>query len=262
MKEIIAGLAAAAAASSNAHETWLLPTDFSASAGSSVEFNMTSGMGFPELASGIDPSRLSEAVLMSGEERRSLVPTAAREGALVLSGIPEQGLACAWVHLQPRILEIPEVESVEHYLEEIGAPQSVWQAMEASTEVWRESYSKLARTYIKVGTEGSDTRCIDEISEARFDILPLGDPSALAPGDTLELQVLFDGEPLAGQAIGFVREGSEPETLIRSDTAGRATVTVQGVGRHMIYATNLRTADGAVFNWESDFTTLTFRVAE
>jgi hypothetical protein len=248
-----------ATAASTAHETWLLPSDFSAPAGESLEFSMTSGMGFPDLGSGIDPTRLSEAVLMLEDERRSLVPSAAREGALVLSGIPEGGLACAWVHLHPRILEIPEAESIEHYLEEIGAPEAVWEAWKQDGGLWRESYSKLARTYVR-SSAGGESRCISEASEARFEILPMRDPTDLAPGDTLELQVLFDGEPLSGQAIGLVREGQEPDALLRSDDAGKVVITASGPGRHMIYATNLRPADGDEFNWESDFTTLTFEV--
>jgi hypothetical protein len=70
--------------------------------------------------------------------------------------------------------------------------------------------------------------------------------------------VLFDGRPLAGQAVGLVREGAEPVPLVRSDDAGRLFFTVAGPGRHMIYATHLRPASADDYNWESDFITLTF----
>ncbi len=251
-----------AAATANAHETWLLPSSFSAEPGESLEFAMTSGMGFPSLGNGIDPSRLSEAVLMTGGERRSLIPSAAREGALVLSGIPEPGLACAWVHLNPRILEIEAADDVQHYLEEIGAPEEVWDAWHQSDELWRESYSKLARTYVSASAADDGATCTSEASDSRFEILPHGNPSVLKPGDTLELQILFDGEPLTGQAIGFIREGEAARPLTRADADGRVTITIDGPGAHMIYATNLRPASGDDFNWESDFTTLTFEVSE
>ena len=69
-------------------------------------------------------------------------------------------------------------------------------------------------------------------------------------------------EPLAGQAIGVVREGHSPEPLRHADAYGRVVIDISGPGRHMIYATNLRPADAEDANWESDFVTLTFEVSE
>lgn len=251
-------------ASLRAHETWLLAEDFRPPAGASAEFTMSSGMAFPAPGSGIDRRRIAEAALAQGGERRNLIPAGAREDVLVLSGVPEAGTACAWVRLNPRILEIPDATDVEHYLDEIGAPDAVWTAWrgDRGEELWRESYSKLARTYLKASGGDSAGSCIGEVSDARFEILPLGDPTELEIGDALELQVLFDGAPLAGQAVGFIREGEEHAALRRSDEAGRVSLPITGDGRHMIYATNLRPATGADFNWESDFTTLTFRVED
>jgi len=246
-----------------AHETWLLAEDFEPPAGASIRFFMTSGMGFPAEGSGIDRRRIEEAVLLQDETRHRLVPAGGTEGALILTGIPEPGLACAWVRLKPRILEIPDAADVEHYLEEIGAPEAVWSAWRDSggDTLWRESYSKLARTYLHSTPAVRDQSCLGAESSARFDLLPAVDPTTLAPGDPLEVSVYFDGEPLSGQAIGFLREGGEPQALVRSDKDGRVTLMTEGTGRYMIYATNLRPVTGKDFNWESDFATLTFEVS-
>ena len=247
-----------------AHETWLLPRDFTPPAGQSLEFTLTSGMAFPTLGSGIDRRRITEARLIQDGREQTLVPVGGSAGALELSAIPYGGVACAWVNLQPRVLEIEAAEDVEHYLEEIGAPETVWSAWRKTvgTTAWRESYAKLARTYLVGSGEGDPEPCWNEATGTRFDILPMADPTALVPGDSLELQVLFDGEPLAGQSIGFVREGEDPQPLQRSDDTGRVTVIIEGEGPHMIYATNLRRADADDHAWESNFTTLTFRVGE
>lgn len=251
-----------------AHETWLMPGDFTPPAGQSVDFVLTSGMGFPEPGSGIDRRRIEKAVLLQDGDERALVPVGGSEGALKLSGIPGGGVACAWVRLRPRTLEIEAPEDVEHYLEEIGASEAVWSAWRASREtvVWRESYGKLARSYL-VGSGPGATRapsaaCWQTPSSARFDILPMSDPTAVEPGDRIELQLLLDGEPLADQAIALLREGGEAGPLLRSDADGRVPLMIEGPGRHMIYGTNLRRADGADYSWESDFTTLTFMVSE
>ncbi|MEM1187099.1 MAG: DUF4198 domain-containing protein [Pseudomonadota bacterium] len=250
-----------------AHETWLLPGGAELEPGRTVEFLMTSGMGFPALGAGIDRSRILDAVLMQGAERQNLVPSNAFKEALELSAVPGPGLACSWVQLRPRILEIPEKDSVEHYLGEIGAGDEVYEIWRSQGEgsLWRESYGKLARNYLVVGerADAGEAGCISERSAARFDILPLSDPTELSSGDALEIQVLFDTKPLAGQAIGFVREGASPEELVRSDAEGRVRLTIRGSGLHMIYATNLRRASRAEdFNWESDFVTLSFNVED
>lgn len=255
-----------ATSGTQAHETWLLPADFTPEPGRSIEFNMTSGMGFPALGSGIDRRRVVESILHQDGDSQSLVPSGGTEGALELSAIPGPGLACAWVRLRPRVLEIGDDEDVEHYLEEIGAPESVWSTWrqrEAGT-VWRESYSKLARSYLQGQLPGASSAriesCLSETSGARFEILPLADPTNLVAGESLQLQVLLDGEPLPGQAVGLQREGAAPARLLRSDADGRITVTPDGGGRHMLYATNLRPAEARDYNWESDFITLTFEV--
>ncbi|MEO1078950.1 MAG: DUF4198 domain-containing protein [Pseudomonadota bacterium] len=250
-----------------AHETWLLPSSAEIEPGKAVEFVMTSGMGFPSLGSGIDRSRVVDAVLMQGAERQSLVPSNAFEDALELSAVPGLGLACSWVQLRPRVLEIPDKDSVEHYLGEIGADEKLYKTWrsQGADSIWRESYGKLARNFLSVGKEADATRksCIREASAARFDILPLRDPTGLSLGDMLEIQVLFDGKPLSGQAIGFVSEGASPAELVRSDPQGRVQLTIRGSGLHMVYATNLRPAPAEEdFNWESDFVTLSFKVEE
>lgn len=261
---LVVGTLLAASHRLAAHETWLLPATFTAPAAQSLEFSLTSGMAFPALDSGIDRRRVSEAVLLQGDDEQTMVPVGGREGELLLSAIPGSGVACAWVRLRPRILEIDEPEDVEHYLEEIGAPQAVWSAWsEARGQItWRESYSKLARSYlVGDGEVGDDIRpCWRETSGARFDILPMADPTALQAGDSLELQLVFDGEPLADQAVGLVREGEQSGELVRSDAAGRVTITTGAGGRHMVHGTYLRRVNGDGFGWESDFTTLTFSV--
>ncbi len=245
-----------------AHETWLLPDSFAPPAGQRLGFTLRSGMGFPDDGAGIDPSRIVAATLTQGNASQALVPGGSSDHALELSAAPGGGVACAMVSLKPRILEMDAADRVEHYLDEIGAPESVWAAWEASKDsvAWRESYGKLARSYFAASADGEVAPCWQDGGNARFDIVPLDDPTTLAVGDTLALKVMFDGKPLAGQAIGFVREGASPEPLRRSDGSGRVEVQVAGEGRHMVYATKLRRVSNDDFAWESDFVTLTFSV--
>lgn len=246
-----------------AHETWLLPDDFSPEMGESISYSMTSGMGFPAAGSAINADRVVDAAHIAGNVRLPLALGTAPDGALTIRAEVGEGVNCAWVQLRPRILEIPERDDVAHYLEEIGAPEAVWEHWqpEIGQELWRESYSKLARSYLRPNGAVPAATCLSSAAGARFDIRPLRDPTSLKAGDTLSLQVFFDGEALAGQSVTAVREGAQPQILQRSNADGLLEVTLRGAGRYMIYATHLRPADGDDFNWESDFVTLTFKVA-
>ncbi|EAQ97479.1 DUF4198 domain-containing protein [Congregibacter litoralis] len=250
----------------SAHETWLLPETFQPEADSQITLSMTSGMAFPTLGSGISAARIREAVISQNGQRDLLIPMDTRGGALELIATPGAGTACAWIALNPRILEI-KPEAVAHYLEEIGADDSVWEAWNTQPEprFWKESYSKLARTYLRSASDDAATEessCWSDESASRFEILPLNNPTSLAPGETLELQVLFDREPLTNQAVGLWQEGDDAGVLHRSDDDGQVSLEFAGDGPHMIYATHLRPQMGEGFNWESDFVTLTVMVDE
>jgi len=260
---IAAALALMILTTANAHETWLLPSDFSPAVAEELGFTLTSGMDFPDGGSGIDAERIIDASLLQHNKTIPLVADGRDDKVLRLRATPMTGTACASVRLHPRVLEFGD-DSVEHYLEEVGVPDEIWDAWQKTkgTTRWRESYSKLARSYLNVGGDASTADCWTKVSDARFDILPSSDPTALLPGDSLTINVFFDGKPLAGQSIGFIREGDRPEALRRSDDDGEVTFAIKGTGRHMIYATNLRQVQNEDFGWESDFTTLTFDVAE
>ncbi len=250
--------------SASAHETWLLPESFAPSDGASIEFQMSSGMSFPAPGSAITADRIVEASLVSEGQKAALEAQGVGDGVLQLRGVAGEGLNCAWVQLHPRVLEIPEQHDVEHYLEEIGAGDAIWSHWrgEAGETLWRESYSKLARTYLRTPSDASKAICVSEAIASRFDIRPLQDPTGLKPGDSLRLSVLFDGEPLSGQAVGVVREGNKPDELRRSNAQGQLEVPLTGAGRYMIYATHLRPADARDYNWESNFVTLTIEVLD
>lgn len=253
-----------ASAGSTAHETWLLPDDFSPAAGSLVEFQMSSGMGFPAKGSAITPDRVVDASLANNLSIHALDPQRATDGGLSLQALAKEGLNCVWVQLRPRILEIPDHDDIKHYLEEIGAGDSVWQHWNAEKDedLWKESYSKLARTYLRASASGATPDCTATASKSRFEILPLQDPTQLRAGGSLDLRVLFDGEPISGQSVAVVREGDQPQPLLSSDEKGLLKVQTTGIGRYMVYATHLRAIDRDNFNWESDFVTLTFEVLD
>jgi len=249
------------AAAARAHDTWLLPAKFRAAAGGKVELALTSGMAYPASETAIDPARIERSGLRLGGKTTALTVGEKGKDSLALAGaIPSAGVATLFVELHPRTLDLTP-EEVEEYLAEIGAPPSVRERYLAAPAPrrWRETYTKHAKTFVRVGEASADRSWAEPLGLA-FELVPEGDPTALKPGQELAVRLLRGGKPAAGMAIGLVREGSPEGVLRTSDGAGRATFPLPRAGRWLLRATELRPVDGKDVDWESDFATLTFEV--
>ena len=85
-------------------------------------------------------------------------------------------------------------------------------------------------------------------------------PRPLRAGDTVEFQLLRDGQPLAGQALELHGEHGALGFWRRSDAEGRVRFTLPLAGRWVLRGTELRLADSAEVLWDSRFVTLAFEV--
>ena len=66
-----------------------------------------------------------------------------------------------------------------------------------------------------------------------YQIVPMSDPTALKVGDTLVVQALHDGKPMADTEIipDFV---TNPEGRVKTDAEGKASITVRGANFNVI----------------------------
>lgn len=104
-----------------------------------------------------------------------------------------------------------------------------------------------------------------------LELAPLADPTALRPGDSLELVVLLEGRPLAGQLVKLGMEGLPPHAVTasaRTDERGRVAFRPDAPGLWYARATAIRALDPAratpglaAAQWESHWGALTFEVA-
>lgn len=243
----------------SAHETWILPATFSVETGQEVRFDLTSGLDFPALENQIQAERLSRAAYRLGKREVKLAKLEAKDTSLALSAsFPGHGLARVWVELQPRDIELGD-ELVAQYLDEIGAgPQTreLWERQKGH-RVWKESYTKYAKTFVVVGNAREDRSWAEAIGMG-LEIVPVTDPLSLKVGRELTVKLVGRGKLLAGVPIGLRIEGSE-RVFKTTDAKGRATFPIARAGKAMLFAVHLRPAqDGTT--WKSDFTNLTFLV--
>ena len=251
-------LAVACAAPLHAHDTWLLPVRFELAAGETVEAGLTSGMGFPAPESAVAPDRLAQTGLRVGGRVVRLEPAPAGATMLRLSAVAAgSGVAAVWAVTRPRTLSL-DAHEVEEYLREIGADKAV-EARWRQQRRWRETYSKLAKSYVRVGDASSD-RSWSEPVGLELEIVPLDDPTAIRAGQPFRLRVLRSGRPLAGLALSAVSRSSRTVLLRRTADDGSVEFRAGPPGPWLLRGTLIEPSAGPEADWQSLFATLTVRV--
>lgn len=244
-----------------AHDTWLIPDRFVVERGSVVNLDLTSGMAFPTLETSIKPERIDRShCRLAGHSFELKDYSPAPKSLLFKARLSESGIATIWVELKPRSLVLT-TRLVKEYLDEIGAPDSIRQQWEKAKKPrrWREEYTKHSKTFVRAGDSQSD-RSWGEPVGMRLEIVPETDPTSLRPGDALAVRVLKSGAPVSSISVGIVNAGDARGKIQKTDAEGRATFRLDRGGRWLIRVTELRRSSHAGFDWESDFTTLTFQV--
>ncbi|MET0503172.1 MAG: DUF4198 domain-containing protein [Candidatus Binatia bacterium] len=92
-----------------------------------------------------------------------------------------------------------------------------------------------------------------------LEIVPLSNPTGWKIGDKAEFQLLENGQPLAGIALGLIGEANSKRIFLMTDNDGRAAFTLDKAGRALLFAVHLHPRDDR--GWQSNFTTLTIQVA-
>lgn len=249
---VLAVLGLAGAGLAAAHDFWLVPV------GDEIEGR--TGSAFPISTNAVSPARLAEAVAVSKAERRSLEVLGQRDAALVLRAdraLP--GALWAAVTLHPRRIDL-SAEEFNDYLRHDGLPQ-IHALRQARGELDRpavERYQKFAKALIR--RPGAGSVALEPVGH-RIELVPLDDPATLTPGDTLRVEVRFEGTPLAGLTVHAGYEGqpggAHAQTHL-SDTAGRVRVPLTAAGLWYVRTIHMREATDPPYQWESFWATLTF----
>jgi uncharacterized GH25 family protein len=246
------------ASSAAAHDTWLLPARFDLPAGGRIVLDLTSGMGFPAPGSSIQPDRLAATGLRIAGRKLPLDAGNPDQTALRLSvRTSGTGVAALWIVTRPRTLSLTSTE-VQEYLREIGAAEEVesrWRRQQR----WRETYVKLAKTYVRVGQPTADQSWQKPVG-LQLEIVPLADPTRLRVGSDFSVQVLRDAKPLPRFSVSALASATNEPIMRSMDGDGRAVFTLDRPGPWLLRGTLIEPASSPDADWQSLFTTLTVRV--
>ena len=248
-----------------AHDTWLVPATFAVAAGQPVTVALNTSEDFPTSDSPAQPDRIENFVVVTTSGRAEVGGYRVEGNSLVAEVTPGPGLTFVAAVTKPRLIVLEE-KDFNTYIREEGL-ECIVEARAARGETFaagREHYSKIAKLALCTDVKIDDKRRYRARVGARLEIVPLTNPCGLRAGDSLAVQVVFEGRPLAGVWVAAGTEGTHghhyPYRQL-TDADGRALLQVDRAGPwfvralHMVPSTEFGDAD-----WQSWFSTLTFGV--
>ncbi len=261
-KRFAAVLVCLTASAALAHDTWLLPSSMAVAPGGAVTLDMTSGMAFPDPETVVNPDRIAVArCRLAGIVVDIVDLTLAQKLLQLRVRVERPGVATIWAESKSRTLALAPAE-VKEYLEEIGATETVGRDWERTPEPrkWRETYTKHAKTFLRVGAPASDNSWAQPTGMT-LEIVPEKDPTTLAAGEDFAVRLLLDGRPLAGLSVGIVAAGQKAGRIQKTDAEGRATFHLDRAGWFLLRAVQIARPANPGGEWVSHFATLTVKAA-
>lgn len=264
-----------------AHDTWFAPLP----AGPQGEVLLALGTGaqFPRQETALDQALLQASGCRQPDGRtQPLQWVAYRDEATVLRvPVPDapagssraahtkpavQPLDC-WLQARPLSITLDDAV-VGLYLDEIRAAPAVrarWAALQARGVRWQERYTKHARIVAlppapaAAASAAPATPGDDDTAGPgpALDLRPEMPATALRAGDSLRVQLLRDGLPLAGAAV-VLRNDLNPLPLWHSsDAQGWLQLRLPLAARWLLSSVDLRPSDTQPDAWDSRFVSLT-----
>ena len=245
-----------------AHDLWLIP-DVSPTPGKPVLIRANSGMDFPNSEHAPDVTTYKRRVVLPDGTEGTLDAAGKDEKSGLLRFTPARpGVYVAAVETKPRVLKMAAVD-FNAYLVSDGLPHiyALRSKENALDQPAVERYSKSPKVLLRVG-DGPGDPC--RVLGLPLEIVPLRDPFTMKTGDTLGVRVLFQGKPLADANLGWDHpgDGDPPSGTVRTNAKGEALVPVAQTGLMTIRLTHMTRPKTADYEWESFWTTLTFRLPD
>jgi uncharacterized GH25 family protein len=253
------------------HDMFLVLPDHDFAEGAQITLALYNGT-FDKSENTIDRERMIDVRVIDGENQGSHPATSQwrEEGTVTYldfdSGSP--GTYVVGVSTAPRMIELTG-EEFNDYLEHDGVLDVLEARRREGTADLsaNERYAKHVKTILQVGEATTDS--YSHRLGYPIEIVPLANPGDLGAGRTLEVLVLAEGEPVAGQLVyasfeGFHthdESGSHREAIkTRTDDAGVARVNLTRPGRWYIRLIRMLPVDEEGVDYESSWATLTFEV--
>lgn len=252
-----------AAATLAAHDTWLVPATFRVTPGQPVTVALNTSEDFPASEAAPTPDRIARFEVATAAGRSAVTGYRVEGKSLMAEVTPGPGATLVAAVTHPRLIVL-KPEDFNQYItdERLEGIVAARAARGQTNTEGRERYSKIAK--LVLCADVTQETVLEPPLGLRLEIVPETNPCGLRVGDTLQVQVLFEGKPLANAWVtaGYKGvHGHRYPVWAKTDGEGQAAVPLDRSGAwfvrvlHMVPATEFADAD-----WQSWFSTLTFVV--
>jgi hypothetical protein len=174
--------------------------------------------------------------------------------------LPSPGAYMGVALVSPQRIEMKGPEFTEYLKQEgLEAIIAARQAAGGADTVTSERYARYAKIALRTG-RGSGLHLIRPAG-LRAEFVPAIDPTDLAPGAPITVQLLVEGKPVSGSTVSAV----SADTVMRAttDSQGLATFSMDHPGAWLIRTVHMvRLPPSADAEWESYWVTLAFHTAQ
>lgn len=253
------------AVSAFAHEYWLEPEKFRLAPNEKTAVRLFVGDALKDKEE--KPFQTAKTMrfdIFSANKTLDLKTTAA-DGAMPVYGFSADKAGNYLVAMERNWSYIKlNPQGFEDYLREDGMEYIVGEREKLGErkKEGHERYSRFLKSLLQVGERRDDV--YKKQLGMRLEIVPLENPYAKKVGDTLKVQVLFEGKPLADRDVFANNRSGENVTTqkLKTDKSGKITVDLDKSGLWLVRLVNMRRCrqDCGDADWESFWAALTFGV--
>lgn len=248
-----------------AHDLFLHPRQFFLSPGETARVDVLNGT-FVSSEAPLALDRLADLRVVgpTGTTRPDSAAWRVRGDSTLLTWVAgSSGTYVIGASVMPREISLT-AEQFNAYLKEDGIPD-VLEARRVTGELSRparERYSKNVKTLLQVGDLRSAS--FATVVGHSAELVPVENPYALRPGETLRVRAIVDGVPVAGQLVlagGVTAAGVRvAETSIRTGADGVAAMPLPTAGHWYVKFIRMVKVTGDSIDYKSKWATLTFGV--
>jgi hypothetical protein len=244
-----------------AHDLYIVPAKFRVEREESIPVVLRNGP-FPGSLAGPALARLRDANVLFTNGSQPITELAAHpETTTGRALIPHGGNIILTVRTIPNTIEMEPDHFTEHLRAEGHDEALAWRkAHHQENKPGRERYSKFAKALLLSGKPSDFYR-----HRVGFviEMIPEANPYESKPGDSLSIQVLYHGRPVAGVLVDTAcqwRGKATSKVAGRTDGNGRVRVAITSRGLWMLHAVVMERCDEATADWESYWSSLTFEI--
>lgn len=256
-----------------AHEFWLVPVTTPMTVGSVAHVGIKVGEFFQGEPLGWSAPQTVSLGLHTASGNLDMLPLLALRGATPELSVPLRtpGTTMLTFDSQPNFITLP-ADTFHAYLHYEGLDfiKARRVASGDDKKPGRERYRRFVKTLIRVvpaapaATEPEPDTTFSRVIGQQLEIVPLNNPLTMAPGDDLQVKLLFEGKPLAGALVKAWHRKPGQFLVVHAITAadGTATVTLPHPGAWMVSVVHMVPAVGVKdTDWDSLWANLSFGLA-